>query len=131
LELDFPEIDPERLPRARRHHHGRQRPLGRASRLSRLEGHKRGKDSVRAVVEARAEWGIEYLSLFAFSTENWDRPRREVNALMVCCGATCAPSSQDDGQRDPLRRHRRHRPPAVVGARLLEADIEATRQQRG
>ncbi|MCK6553870.1 isoprenyl transferase [Candidatus Binatia bacterium] len=51
--------------------------------LSRIEGHRRGKDSVRAVVEASRRLGIEYLSLFAFSTENWHRPRREVNALMA------------------------------------------------
>jgi undecaprenyl diphosphate synthase len=50
--------------------------------LSRIEGHKRGKDSVRAIVETSRRLGIEYLSLFAFSTENWQRPRREVNALM-------------------------------------------------
>jgi undecaprenyl diphosphate synthase len=50
--------------------------------LSRIEGHKRGKDSVRAVVETARRLGISYLSLFAFSTENWNRPRREVAALM-------------------------------------------------
>ena len=50
--------------------------------LSRIEGHKRGKDSVRAVVETSRRLGIKYLSLFAFSTENWNRPRREVSALM-------------------------------------------------
>jgi undecaprenyl diphosphate synthase len=51
--------------------------------LSRLEGHKRGKDSVRAVVETSRRIGIPYLSLFAFSTENWERPRTEVNGLMA------------------------------------------------
>lgn len=51
--------------------------------LSRIEGHKRGKDSVRAVVEECRRLGIEYLSLYAFSTENWQRPKREVNALMA------------------------------------------------
>jgi len=51
--------------------------------LSRIEGHKRGKDSVRSVVETARQLGIEYLSLFAFSTENWNRPRREVDALMA------------------------------------------------
>jgi undecaprenyl diphosphate synthase len=50
--------------------------------LTRIEGHKRGKDSVRAVVETARRLGISYLSLFAFSTENWKRPRREVGALM-------------------------------------------------
>jgi undecaprenyl diphosphate synthase len=51
--------------------------------LSRIEGHKRGKDSVRAIVETARKLGIPYLSLFAFSTENWRRPRREVGALMA------------------------------------------------
>jgi len=51
--------------------------------LSRIEGHRRGKDSVRAVVEMARQLGIPYLSLFAFSTENWQRPPREVNALMT------------------------------------------------
>jgi undecaprenyl diphosphate synthase len=50
--------------------------------LSRNEGHRRGKDSVRAVVEAARELGIPYLSLFAFSNENWLRPSTEVNFLM-------------------------------------------------
>ena len=50
--------------------------------LSRIEGHKQGKDAVRAVVEASRRLGIKYLSLFAFSTENWHRPKREVEALM-------------------------------------------------
>lgn len=50
--------------------------------MSRIEGHRRGKDSVRAVVEAARRLGIPYLSLFAFSTENWQRPRREVDGLM-------------------------------------------------
>jgi len=50
--------------------------------LTRIEGHKRGKDSVRSIVESSRRIGIPYLSLFAFSTENWQRPRREVDALM-------------------------------------------------
>ena len=50
--------------------------------LSRIAGHRQGKDSVRAVVETARRLGIPYLSLFAFSTENWQRPRREVDALM-------------------------------------------------
>ncbi len=54
----------------------RQRGLGR------VEGHRRGKEAVRAVVETARELGIPYLTLYAFSTENWQRPRDEVNALM-------------------------------------------------
>jgi undecaprenyl diphosphate synthase len=50
--------------------------------LARSEGHRRGKDSVRAVVEAARELGIPYLTLFAFSNENWLRPTTEVRFLM-------------------------------------------------
>ncbi|MFN2378004.1 MAG: isoprenyl transferase [Candidatus Binatia bacterium] len=51
--------------------------------LSRVQGHRRGKESVRDVVEAAREIGIEFLTLYAFSTENWERPEREVGALMA------------------------------------------------
>jgi undecaprenyl diphosphate synthase len=50
--------------------------------LSRLHGHRVGKESVRAVVETSRRLGIRYLSLYAFSTENWRRPPREVDGLM-------------------------------------------------
>lgn len=48
----------------------------------RLFGHYHGVESVRNIVEGCAELGIEYLTLYAFSTENWDRPEYEVNGLM-------------------------------------------------
>ena len=48
----------------------------------RLYGHFHGVESVRNVVEGAAELGIEYLTLYAFSTENWDRPQQEVTGLM-------------------------------------------------
>jgi undecaprenyl diphosphate synthase len=48
----------------------------------RVMGHKAGVDSVREITEACAEIGVKYLTLYAFSTENWNRPRTEVNALM-------------------------------------------------
>jgi undecaprenyl diphosphate synthase len=50
--------------------------------LPRTEGHRRGADSVRRVVEACGELGVEFLTLYAFSSENWKRPKREVEALM-------------------------------------------------
>jgi undecaprenyl diphosphate synthase len=49
----------------------------------RIFGHKNGVKSVRDTVEGAAEIGIEYLTLYAFSSENWNRPEREVNALMT------------------------------------------------
>lgn len=48
----------------------------------RLFGHQHGVISVRDVVEGSAEIGIQYLTLYAFSTENWNRPQSEVNGLM-------------------------------------------------
>ena len=48
----------------------------------RVYGHHRGVVAVRKVIEAAAETGIEYLTLYAFSTENWNRPGEEVSALM-------------------------------------------------
>ena len=48
----------------------------------RVFGHQNGVDSVDKVTEAAAELGIEYLTLYAFSTENWNRPKAEVDALM-------------------------------------------------
>ena len=48
----------------------------------RLYGHFHGVESVRDIVEGCAELGIEYLTLYAFSTENWDRPEQEVSGLM-------------------------------------------------
>ena len=51
-------------------------------RLPRVAGHTRGVDAVRAAVEACARQGVEYLTLFAFSSENWRRPTDEVSFLM-------------------------------------------------
>lgn len=48
----------------------------------RLFGHYQGVESVRNIVEGCAELGVEYLTLYAFSTENWDRPQDEVSGLM-------------------------------------------------
>jgi len=48
----------------------------------RVAGHRAGAEAVRATVEAAAQLGISYLTLYAFSTENWKRPRLEVEALM-------------------------------------------------
>ena len=51
-------------------------------RLPRIAGHKRGVEAVRATVKACAERGVGFLTLFAFSSENWRRPREEVALLM-------------------------------------------------
>jgi undecaprenyl diphosphate synthase len=85
LPLDeFPtlSLEPSRLPRHVAIVMDGNGRWARRRGLSRHEGHRRGKDSVRAVVEAARELGIPYLTLFAFTTENWQRPSTEVSFLM-------------------------------------------------
>ncbi len=50
--------------------------------MDRIFGHRQGVNAVREIIECAAELGIAYLTLYAFSTENWDRPDDEVSALM-------------------------------------------------
>ena len=50
--------------------------------LPRLEGHRRGVETVRTVVDAARVIGIRYITLYAFSVENWKRPTDEVSGLM-------------------------------------------------
>jgi len=54
----------------------------RSRGLARIKGHEKGADAVRACVEACGELNVEYLTLYAFSAENWQRPKSEVFALM-------------------------------------------------
>ncbi len=54
----------------------------RARGLPRLAGHRAGVDNLRRVLEACAEFGVRYLTIYAFSTENWGRPPDEVRGLM-------------------------------------------------
>jgi len=50
--------------------------------LPRIAGHREGSESLRAVLKAAAEFGVKYLTVYAFSTENWRRPQEEVDFLM-------------------------------------------------
>ena len=54
----------------------------KARHLPRIEGHRRGADSAREIIRSAGELGIKYLTLYAFSAENWNRPKDEVDALM-------------------------------------------------
>jgi undecaprenyl diphosphate synthase len=54
--------------------------------LPRLAGHKAGGENIRPVVKAFVGHGVEYLTLYAFSTENWSRPKREVTGLLNLLG---------------------------------------------
>jgi undecaprenyl diphosphate synthase len=50
--------------------------------LPRLAGHKAGTENLRRIIKACVEFGVEYLTIYAFSTENWGRPREEVDGLL-------------------------------------------------
>ena len=49
---------------------------------TRVEGHKQGALQIRKVLDGARKWGVKYITLYAFSSENWNRPKMEVNALM-------------------------------------------------
>ncbi|HWP65671.1 MAG TPA: isoprenyl transferase [Candidatus Limnocylindria bacterium] len=122
------ELDPARLPR-----HvavimdGNGRWAERRG-LTRLHGHRVGKQSVRAIVETTRRLGIPYLTLYAFSTENWGRPPREVDGLMSLLRRYLA-SELDKMMRNEIRLiavgNLRRLPPAVREA--LRSTVEATR----
>ena len=78
----LPQIDIERLPRHIAIIMDGNGRWAREQGQDRLFGHYHGVESVRNIVEGCAELGIEYLTLYAFSTENWDRPQYEVVGLM-------------------------------------------------
>ena len=68
----------------------------------RVFGHKEGVESVRAVMEASVEWGIPYVSFFAFSEENWGRPEDEVRTLMELMGRAML-AEMDNFMRNGIR----------------------------
>ena len=51
--------------------------------VTRFEGHKAGTENLRVIIRASVEFGVKYLTTYAFSTENWGRPKDEVNGLMT------------------------------------------------
>jgi undecaprenyl diphosphate synthase len=75
-------LDPKKMPRHIAIIMDGNGRWAQKQRLSRMEGHRRGLEAAQAVVEACEELGIRILTLYAFSKENWQRPKKEVNALM-------------------------------------------------
>lgn len=75
-------IDPARLPKHVAIIMDGNGRWAQKRNLPRVAGHRAGANAVREVVEAARELGIRYLTLYAFSSENWKRPKREVSALM-------------------------------------------------
>jgi undecaprenyl diphosphate synthase len=70
--------------------------------MNRVNGHKRGVETVRSIVTCARKLGIEVLTLYAFSTENWSRPAAEVKALMLLLKRFLA-KEQDELDRENIR----------------------------
>ena len=78
--------------------------------LPRIEGHRRGVETVRAIIDATRDLGIRYLTLYAFSAENWQRPPDEVSALMGLLEHFLQPRNEGARQEPrPAADHRPHR----------------------
>lgn len=74
----------------------------RMRRKERYEGHMAGMDALRETVKNAADYGVKYLTVYAFSTENWGRPQQEVDALMdlMCKGVEMeTPQLKEQGVR--------------------------------
>ena len=73
--------------------------------LERLEGHRAGTENIRTIIEGCVEQGIEILTLYAFSTENWRRPASEVNGLFEILGAVIEKETEDLHRNGVRLRH--------------------------
>ena len=73
--------------------------------LSRSDGHRAGTENVRRTIEAFAQAGVKYLTLYAFSTENWERPTNEVDALIAIFRDVIGPESENLHQQGVRIRH--------------------------
>lgn len=72
----------------------------KARGLPRREGHRAGAEAVREAVEACQELGVDYLTLYAFSSENWNRPKAEVTALMALLERFLKTKAREIGEKD-------------------------------
>ncbi|MFN8207804.1 MAG: isoprenyl transferase [Bacteroidales bacterium] len=98
----------------------------------RIYGHRNAIQAVRDTVEASAELGIRYLTLYAFSTENWNRPRTEIDALMALLVSTIRTELQTLLQNNVRLLTIGDRSSLPAGVRSeLEKAIEATRNNQG
>ncbi len=95
--------------------------------LPRIEGHRRGVETVRKIVEASNQCGVRFLTLYAFSAENWKRPAAEVNALMLLLQRFLR-SECDELVEKKIRLHTIGRTQELPGAvrKELERALQAT-----
>jgi undecaprenyl diphosphate synthase len=100
----------------------------KARGLPRLAGHRAGTENLRPVLEASAEFGIEILTIWAFSTENWRRPEAEIRGLLLILQQMIQRELKELHKQGVKLRHlgRLDRLPARLQKQVLEA-IELTR----
>jgi len=97
-------------------------------RLPRLAGHRAGTENIRRVIEAFAQRGVKFLTLYAFSTENWNRPSAEVRGILRILEEVIDKESQALHQKGVRIRHlgRQDRLPATLRRSILRA-LELTK----
>ncbi|HYE62338.1 MAG TPA: polyprenyl diphosphate synthase [Phycisphaerales bacterium] len=98
----IPDVHPARIPRHIAFIMDGNGRWARARGLPRELGHQQGAKTVRAVVEACDDIGVEVITLYSFSLENWKRPKAEVDALMQLCIAYLE-SEEEDLRRNGIR----------------------------
>jgi undecaprenyl diphosphate synthase len=100
--------------------------------LPRIEGHRQGDTSVGEMIEACRDWGVQYLTLYIFSAENWRRPEEEIQALMLLIELVARREIDTLDQKD-VRIHVLGRLDEVPDSlrEELERDCERTRNNRG
>jgi undecaprenyl diphosphate synthase len=99
--------------------------------LPRVAGHRAGTQNIRPLLESAVEFGIEYLTIWAFSTENWLRPREEVRSLMSLVGESLDRWLPELHEKGVCLRHigkLERLPPRLRGR--IERAIELTRENR-
>ena len=100
--------------------------------LSRSEGHRAGTENVRRTIEAFAQAGVNYLTVFAFSTENWERPVGEVDSLISIFRDVIGPESENLHREGVRIRHLgnlERLPKDLRGA--IESSMELTSENSG
>lgn len=104
----------------------------KARRLPRLAGHREGANAVKRTIEAAQQLGIKYLTLYAFSTENWSRPKEEIDGLMdLLCKTldTYTGEAKQKNFRLLVSGAREELPPAVL--EKIEKAVQTTAANTG
>ena len=104
----------------------------KARHLPRLAGHREGANAVKRTIEAAAQQGIKFITLYAFSTENWSRPQDEINGLMdLLCKTldTYTGEAQKKNYRLLVSGSRAKLPPTVL--EKIDKAVQTTAQNTG